>query len=135
MIQMLDAASKIHILLAEDNKLNLEIFRRLIVSCNFKCSCVVDGQEAVDEWKNNPGKFDLILMDLQMPVKTGIEATKEIRKIEKENLVRNPIPIVALTATTFPDELQKALNAGMNVCLTKPIDKLALQESLSRLLK
>jgi CheY-like chemotaxis protein len=73
------------------------IFGKLISSCHFKCTIVDNGEEAIKAWKSETGKFQMILMDLQMPIKDGLEATKEIRAIEKKRGVKIPIPIIALT--------------------------------------
>jgi len=70
-----------------------------------------------------------------MPVKNGIEATKEIRRIEKSQLARIPIPIVALTATTYPEELDNAIQCGMAEFLIKPIDQISIDECVTRLVR
>lgn len=100
-------AQKIHILLAEDNKINQAIFGKLLSGCHFKCTIVDNGEEAVKAWKNDPNKYQMILMDLQMPIKDGMDATRDIRSIEKKQNVKVPIPIVALTGLSFSFQKKK----------------------------
>jgi len=126
-------AQRVHILLAEDNRLNQAVFKKLISSIGFRVTIVNDGQEAIDKWKEDPDAISLILMDLQMPVKDGWQAAKDIREEEqKQHLPMTPI--VALTATTFPPELERAILAGMNETLTKPLQRYVLEESVFRIL-
>ena len=80
-----------------------------------------DGQEAVELFRNSePGEFDVILMDIMMPVMNGYEATKMIRSLDREDA--KTIPIIAMTANAFAEDVQVALNAGMDDHVAKPID-------------
>ena len=93
-----------------------------------------DGDIAVEKVKNaKPGQYDLILMDIQMPVMNGYEATREIRKIENAEL--SDIPIVAMTANAFDEDIQNALDAGMNAHIAKPIDVHTLKSTIENTLK
>lgn len=108
------------VLLAEDNKLNQEIATALLEETGMTIDCVSDGIEAVETINSNPAdKYDLILMDIQMPIMDGYTATREIRTL-KDNKKAN-IPIVAMTANAFDEDRKKALENGMNGHIIKPI--------------
>ena len=112
----------LHILLAEDNDLNAEIAIALLEEKGMAVTRTVNGKSALTQFCNNaPGTFDLILMDIMMPEMNGYETTKAIR-----NLPNRPdgkeIPIIAMTANAFAEDVQAALNAGMNDHVAKPID-------------
>lgn len=129
------SASQVHIMLVEDNYFNQTIFQKILTDCGFKCTVVSDGHPAVEMWSSKPhGFFTLILMDLQMPFMGGVEATKRIRAIEQKRKSQQPIPIIGLTASIFPDDLNEAIDSGMNECLSKPLDKFMLQDTLWRVL-
>lgn len=122
------------ILLVEDNELNQEIATAILSDAGFKIDVAENGQIAVDIIKKSvPGYYRLVLMDVQMPVMNGYEATVEIRKLENENL--SSIPILAMTANAFEEDKQRALEAGMNGHITKPIDVEKLFDELKRILK
>jgi CheY-like chemotaxis protein len=106
-------------LVAEDNKLNQKIANFILLKQNATVSIANNGQEAIDMLKEKP--FDVILMDLHMPVLDGLEAVKFIREELKSN-----IPIIAFTASTFEDESDKCLAAGMDACVSKPFDAITL---------
>lgn len=109
------------ILLAEDNELNSEIAVAILSDAGFVVDTANDGDVAVEKIINaQPGQYDLILMDVQMPKMNGYEATKRIRALENPELAN--IPIVAMTANAFEEDRQNALNAGMNAHVAKPID-------------
>ena len=116
-------AADIHglrLLLAEDNDLNAEIAQVLLEEAGAEVTLVKDGQQAVKTFAENPaGRFDAILMDVMMPVKDGIEATKEIRAMERPDA--KTIPIIAMTANAFAEDAQACLAAGMNAHLAKPL--------------
>ena len=118
------------ILLVEDNDLNAEITIEILKEANFVVDRVFNGQECVDILKNND--YDAILMDIQMPIKNGYEATKEIRKLSDKK--KASIPILAMTANAFKKDINDAVNAGMNGHIAKPIDVNKLFEELSRVL-
>lgn len=122
-----------HILLVEDNELNQEIAMAILGDAGFDVSIAENGQIAVDMIKNSiPGYYRLVLMDVQMPVMNGYEATVEIRRLPDKQLAS--IPILAMTANAFEEDKQKALEAGMNGHVAKPIDVEKLFEVLHRIL-
>jgi signal transduction histidine kinase/CheY-like chemotaxis protein len=105
-----------NILLVEDNKINQDIITGLLENSEIKVDIANDGKEAVELFKADPSKYDLILMDIQMPVMDGFEATRQIREIDRD------IPIIALSANAMKEDMEKSLKAGMNAHLNKPID-------------
>jgi CheY-like chemotaxis protein len=108
------------VLLAEDNRMNQEIAATIMEEEGLIVDIVENGQEACDKVKNSvPGYYDLVLMDIQMPVMDGYQAAQEIRKLENRQLAN--IPIVAMTANAFESDRQLALESGMNGHLPKPI--------------
>ena len=109
------------ILLAEDVDINREIVISLLEPAEIEIDCAVNGAEAVNMYKASPEKYDLILMDMQMPEIDGLEATRLIRKFESAN-VSKPIPIIAMTANVFKEDVQKCVEAGMNDHIGKPLD-------------
>lgn len=111
----------LNFLVAEDNEINAEILREILLMENAACEIVENGQLAVECFSNAAeGEFDAILMDVQMPVMNGYEATKAIRTLNRRDA--GEIPIIAMTANAFAEDEKEALRAGMNVHLTKPID-------------
>ncbi len=122
------------LLLVEDNELNREIANEILIESGFKVETAADGTEAVNMVKNSkPGYFDLILMDVQMPVMDGYAATRAIRSLDNKELAK--IPIVAMTANAFEEDRRAALDSGMNDHVAKPIDFERLARVLNRLLK
>ena len=110
-----------HLLLAEDNELNREIALEILGEYGFVIDTAENGAEAVEKiTASRPGEYDLILMDIQMPVMDGYEATRLIRKLEEPKLAS--IPILAMTANAFEEDRKAALKCGMNGFLSKPID-------------
>ncbi len=121
------------VLLVDDNELNREIAQEILEDCGIQVTTACDGKKAVDYIKNiTPGLCDLVLMDVQMPIMDGYEATRQIRKLE--NKVAANIPIIAMTANAFADDQQAALEAGMNEHVAKPVNVNKLKEVLSRFL-
>ena len=109
------------ILLAEDNMLNQEIARELLEGLGAQMDVVSNGLACVESFeKSSPGHYDLILMDVQMPVMNGYEATKQIRGLDRADA--GVIPILAMTADAFAEDVEAALAAGMNGHLAKPLD-------------
>jgi len=122
------------ILMAEDNDLNAEISTEILQSLGFEIERVANGQECVEMMTQaRPNHYDIILMDIQMPVMNGYEATQAIRKLEDPR--RAGIPIVALTANAFEEDKRNALEAGMNAHLAKPLDISVLITTLQQVLK
>jgi signal transduction histidine kinase/ActR/RegA family two-component response regulator len=113
----------ITLLLAEDVELNQEILIALLEDTGVVIDCVSNGAEAISKYRQNPGKYSAILMDIQMPEVDGFEATRHIRNLEKERgLTPEAIPIIAMTANVFKEDIEKCLAAGMNDHLGKPIE-------------
>lgn len=117
----------LHVLLVEDNELNMEIARFIIENEGARVICATNGKEAVDIYKNAPESFDIILMDIMMPEMDGLQATQVIRSFDHD------IPIVAMTANAFAEDKIKAKKAGMNAHVSKPLDKDKLIQVISRL--
>lgn len=119
------------ILLVEDNQLNREIAMEILNMQGLCVETAVNGKEAVEMFKQSTvGKYDAILMDIQMPVMNGYEATEAIRAFKREDA--NTIPIFALTANAFITDIVKAQNAGMNGHIAKPIDVEILIKTLQK---
>lgn len=111
----------LHFLAVEDNEINAEILSELLDLEGASCQVVENGQLAVECFENcAPGEFDAILMDVQMPVMNGYEATRAIRALAREDA--RSIPIIAMTANAFAEDEKAALEAGMNAHVPKPID-------------
>ncbi len=111
----------LYFLAAEDNEINAEILAELLTMEGARCEIVENGQLAVERFADaGEGEFDAILMDVQMPVMNGYEATKAIRALAREDA--NTIPIIAMTANAFAEDEREALSAGMNVHMAKPIE-------------
>ena len=109
------------ILMAEDNELNREIALEILGGYGFLLDTAENGREAVNKVAaSRPGYYDLILMDIQMPLMDGYEATRRIRSLENKTLAH--IPILAMTANAFEEDCAAALKSGMNGFLSKPID-------------
>lgn len=121
------------ILLAEDNEMNQEIAQMILENAGFKMDIVENGLDAVDKLNESPEDYyDLVLMDVQMPVMNGYEATRAIRKLEDP--VKSGIPIVAMTANAFEEDRDEALRSGMDGYTSKPIDIDKLMETLGEIL-
>ena len=118
-------------LCAEDNAINAEILELLLESKGAHCKIYPNGQEIVDAFASvKPGEYDMILMDVQMPVMDGLEATRRIRN--GENPLGRTIPILAMTANAFLEDMQKSKEAGMDAHLSKPVDIAALEQTVKR---
>ncbi len=121
------------ILLVEDNEINQEIAQEILKDAGLSVDTVSDGTEAVETIRTvDAGTYDLVLMDIQMPIMDGYEATRQIRALE--DTARAAVPIVAMTANAFEEDRQKALDAGMNVHVAKSIDIVKLMETLRDIL-
>ena len=122
----------LHILLAEDNELNMEIAEFMLQNEGADVEKAWNGQEAVELFKKSePGEFDVILMDIMMPVMNGYEATKTIRSVDREDA--KTIPIIAMTANAFTEDRLKAKEAGMNEHITKPVNAELLVKVIHKL--
>ena len=127
-----DFAGK-RILLAEDNEMNQMIAEAILTDAGLEVEIVGDGTEAVEKMETAPaGYYDIIMMDIQMPVMDGYEAAKRIRSMDDRR--KAGIPIVAVTANAFEEDRKTALEAGMNGHLAKPYDIPAIMETLKELL-
>ena len=124
----------LHILLAEDNELNMEIAEFLLQNEGADVTKAWNGQEAVELFrKSGPGGFDVILMDIMMPVMNGYEATKMIRSLDREDA--KEIPIIAMTANAFTEDRIRAKEAGMDEHVAKPVDVELLIKVIHKLVK
>ncbi|MFA6843654.1 MAG: response regulator, partial [Bacilli bacterium] len=122
-----DLAGK-RILVCEDQKLNQMIIKKLLADAGMEAVCASDGKEGLDDYEiSEPGYFDAILMDIRMPVMNGIEASKAIRNSGRTD---SNIPIIALSANAFDDDVQASLEAGIDQHLTKPIEPAAMYEAI-----
>ena len=122
------------ILLAEDNELNQEIAQAILEEAGFDLEIAGNGQTALEMVRaSRPGYYQLVLMDVQMPVMNGYDATRAIRKLENPELAA--IPILAMTANAFEEDKQEALKSGMNGHIAKPIDIDELMKALDNILR
>ena len=124
----------LHILLAEDNELNMEIAEFMLQNEGADVTKAWNGQEAVELFRNSePGEFDVILMDIMMPVMNGYEATKMIRSLDREDA--KAIPIIAMTANAFTEDRLRAKEAGMDEHISKPVDVRLLVKVICKLVE
>ena len=122
----------LHILLAEDNELNMEIAEFVLQNEGAEVSKAWNGEETVELFrKSESGEFDAILMDIMMPVMNGYEATKMIRSLDREDA--KVIPIIAMTANAFTEDRLRAKEAGMNEHIAKPFDAKLLVKIIHKL--
>ncbi len=120
-----------HFLVAEDNEINYEILREVLSIEEATCEIVVNGKQAVERFcQASVGEFDAILMDVQMPVMNGYEATKQIRALNREDA--KTIPIIAMTANAFAEDVRDAMNAGMDAHVAKPVDLELLKKTINQ---
>lgn len=129
----LECLSGVHILVAEDNELNAEILTEILAIDHMTCDICENGRKALEVFEQSePGKYQLILMDVQMPEMNGYEATRAIRN--SSHPLAKTIPIIAMTANAFVDDIHEALEAGMNAHIAKPIDMEKLEKTLKKAL-
>ena len=122
------------VLLAEDVLINAEIMIMVLSMRDIEVEHVENGQLAVESFEaQGPGYYDAILMDMRMPVMDGLEATRRIRALDREDAKQ--IPIIALTANAFDEDVQRSMQAGLNAHLSKPVEPEALYETLEGLIK
>ena len=118
-------------LLVEDDELNVEIAKTLLEKDGLTIETAANGQEAVDKFHaSKPKYYDAILMDIRMPVMDGLTATKLIRRSEKSDA--QTVPIIAMTANAFDEDMKKSVECGMNGHLSKPIDMKKVRDLLRR---
>lgn len=121
------------VLLVEDNEINIEITRNVLLHKGFTAEVAENGKEAVEMFlSHEPDYYDVILMDIRMPVMDGLTATTKIRESGREDATR--IPIVAMTANVFEEDVKKSFEAGMNAHLNKPVDVKQMYALLDELL-
>ncbi|WP_194269376.1 hybrid sensor histidine kinase/response regulator [Tritonibacter litoralis] len=125
----IDDLSAFHVLIAEDNRTNQLVLRKMLASTNLKMTFCNDGQAAVDAYET--GKFDLVLMDMSMPIMDGLQATRMIRKWEVDTN-RPPCPIIALTANVMDTDEDACRAAGMVDFLTKPVRKQVVLKAIKQ---
>ena len=126
-----DILKGMRFLCAEDNALNAEILQAMLEMQGASCTVCRDGAELVERFKTvQPGEYDAILMDVQMPTMNGYEATRAIRS--GENPLGKTIPIIAMTANAFAEDVQKSIDAGMDSHLSKPVDMAQLERTLCK---
>lgn len=124
----------LHFLAAEDNEINAEILSEILQTEGADCEITENGKIVLERFMaSEEGEFDAILMDVQMPVMNGYDATRAIRKLERKDA--REIPIIAMTANAFAEDEKDALNAGMNVHLAKPIDVELLKKVVNQLIQ
>ena len=122
-----------HILLAEDVDINAEIMMHVLSMREMESDRAANGREAVELYESRPdGYYDAILMDMRMPEMDGLTATRTIRRSVKPDAAS--IPIIALTANAFDEDVQQSLQAGLNAHLTKPVEPEVLFETLEKLI-
>ena len=122
----------LHILLAEDNELNMEIAEFVLQNEGAEVTKAWNGQETVERFRNSkPGEFDAILMDIMMPVMNGYEAAKMIRSLDREDA--KTIPVIAMTANAFTEDRRRAKEAGMDEHISKPVDVKSLIKVIRKL--
>ena len=123
------------VLLVEDNELNAEIAQTILEEMGFTAEVVTDGDEAVEALRSRqPGAFDVVLMDIMMPRMNGLEAARLIRSTKGRPDLKT-LPILAMSANAFDDDVKKSLESGMNDHLSKPIEVATLITALRRVLK
>ena len=121
----------LHVLVAEDNELNAEILMDLLDMEEITCEWADNGEKAVKLFSDSEsGHFDAVLMDMRMPVMDGVTATRALRSLERSDA--SEVPIIALTANAFEDDVHQCLEAGMNAHLSKPVDIDLLIETLGK---
>jgi PAS domain S-box-containing protein len=134
-----EAKHSVHILLVEDNPINRKLAQFMLTKAGYRLATANNGKEAVDMVSAEPGKFDLIFMDIQMPIMNGIDAVKEIRRIEERwttdegrGTNRNRVPIVAVTAQSMKGDREKCIDAGMDDYIAKPIKREVVFEMVKK---
>jgi CheY-like chemotaxis protein len=126
--------SGMHVLIVEDQEMNAEILMELLELEDVNAEWAADGQQAVKMFeKSEVGHFDVILMDMRMPVMDGLTATRTIRNLDRPDA--KIVPIIALSANAFEEDVQQCLASGMNMHLAKPVEFALLKETLVKMRK
>ena len=113
--------SEKRLLLVEDNEINREIEQEILHMSGVRIDMAEDGQQAVDRFRESePFYYDMVLMDIQMPVMNGLDATRAIRAMDRQD--SQVVPIIAMTANAFVEDVKNSMDAGMNAHLPKPLD-------------
>ena len=124
----------LHLLLAEDNEINMEITMELLSAQGAEVTQAWNGGEAVERFQETePFFFDAVLMDMQMPVLDGCEAARRIRALDRPDA--SEVPIIAVTANAFSEDVSATTAAGMDAHISKPIDFAALQQTLEGVIR
>ncbi len=122
-----------HILLAEDNDLNWEIAEALLSTLGMELERAENGQVCVDMFSGSEeGYYEAVLMDIRMPIMTGYEAARAIRALDRSDA---DVPIIAMTADAFSEDIQKSIDSGMNAHIAKPIDVKEVTKQLIKFMK
>ena len=120
-------------LLVEDNEINAEIAMMQLKSMGFEIDWVLNGARAVENFgQSEEGFYSLVVMDIMMPVMDGLEATRIIRRLDREDA--KTVPIVAITANAFPEDKEASFENGVTSFITKPYSKAQLQETIESLM-
>ena len=123
----------LRVLLVEDNELNMEIARFILEDQGMTVEGAVNGQEAIEMFeKSMPGYYNIILMDIMMPVLNGLDATRKIRALKRTDA--EIIPIIAMSANSFSDDMIRSRLAGMNAHLAKPLDREKIERTIQQCL-
>ena len=123
-----------YILVAEDNEINAEILGELLNIAGASCHFCENGKLVAEAFeKSDPGQYQLVLMDVQMPVMNGYEATRAIRELSHPTALS--IPIIAMTANAFAEDIRDALEAGMNAHVAKPVDMGVLEQTVKAVME
>ena len=123
-----------HILIAEDMFINAEILKEILIMRDMEVDHGENGEEVVALFKKSPPNYyDAVLMDIRMPKMDGLQATEAIRALDRPDA--KTVPIIAMTANAFDEDVQRSLQAGMNAHLSKPVEPEHLYETLAELIK
>ena len=126
----------VNVLMAEDNDLNAELATVVLEDAGMVVTRASDGKEAVERFKNHPrGTYDIILMDIMMPNMDGHQAAKTIRAMEKERPDASSIPIIALSANAFAEDVKASVDSGMNGHISKPFDMEEVTATIAKYVK
>ena len=126
--------SAVKLLLVDDNEINREIASLILMEAGFTLETAINGKDAYEKVAASaPGEYQAVLMDVQMPVMNGYEATRAIRALSDAAL--SSIPVIAMTANAFAEDIQAARDAGLDGHIAKPIDIPKMMSELSRILK